>query len=98
MVRRWLWPAIGWLLLSGMLVACGNSNTLNPLAESNVLLAEQFAPGQTDQWVLEGDAEGQTAVINQRLVIQIDAPNTVQYATLAGQTFKDFVLEADALS
>jgi hypothetical protein len=49
-----------------------------------------------DNWLLEGDAVGRSLILNEQLVIQIDAPNTMQYATLNEPTFSDFVLEVDA--
>jgi len=83
----------GWLplLLLG-LIACAQ---INP-SGSDVLYREQFQPTQLTNWLLEGDGVGRSLIMNEQLVIQIDAPNTMQYATLNEPTFSDFVLEVDA--
>jgi hypothetical protein len=83
----------GWLpLLILGLIAC---TQINP-SGSDVLFREQFQPTQLSNWLLEGDAVGRSLILNEQLVIQIDAPNTMQYATLNDPTFSDFVLEVDA--
>ena len=59
-------------------------------------LREEFIPGHTGNWLLEGDEVSSTAVVSEQLVITVDAPNTMQYATYTDRTFDNFVLEVDA--
>jgi hypothetical protein len=80
------------LLLLGWLPACDQAG----LTGSDILFEEQFIPTQLTNWLLEGDSLGRSLILNEQLVIQIDAPNTMQYVTLAEPTFSDFVLELDA--
>jgi hypothetical protein len=83
----------GWLLaLLFWLPACGQSGSSN----GDLLFEDRFGPTQLTNWLLEGDAQGRTLIMNEQLVIQIDTPNTIQYATLIEPTFSDFVLEVDA--
>jgi hypothetical protein len=85
-----------------LLVACGGRSLLpagdvrtdatpDPAAD----VREEFIPGRTEKWQLEQDDVGSSAIVNEQLVITLAAPNTVQYATLDGRVFGDFVLEVD---
>ncbi len=97
--RRWLTVAALLLLLAG----CGGRPLLPDAtdpgapeaADPHEPLREEFIPGHIGNWLLEGDAIGTTDVVNEQLVITVDAPNTMQYATLTDRTFDDFVLEVD---
>ncbi|MFO7539253.1 MAG: family 16 glycoside hydrolase [Chloroflexota bacterium] len=80
------------LLLLCWLPACSYFGS----SDSDLLFQEQFAPTQITNWLLEGDAQGRTLIMNEQLVIQVDATNTMQYATLSEPTFSDFVLEVEA--
>jgi hypothetical protein len=60
------------------------------------LYRDDFAAGQTGNWFLEGDELGNTAIVNEQLVVTVKTANTMQFATLQQQTFSDFVLEIDA--
>lgn len=62
----------------------------------DVLFADDFSPGQEGEWQLEGDEQGQALLMDGQLLLEINVPNTVQYATLADPSFSDFVLEVDA--
>lgn len=97
---RWLLAVVVLLLLAGcggrpLLPGAGNPDAAGANAPSGPL-REEFVPGQTGNWLLEADDVGTTAVVNEQLVITIDAPNTMQYATLTDRAFDDFVLEVDA--
>jgi hypothetical protein len=83
----------GFLLLIWLccLPACGQGQR-----DDNILYQDQFAPTQLTNWLLEGDAQGRTMIMNEQLVIQVDAANTIQFATLQEPAFSDFVLEVDA--
>ncbi len=82
------------LLLSG-LAACG-ARAAPASSEMDVLYRDSFAPGETGPWMVEGDAQGRTAVLDERLIIQIDTPTTMQFATLPEPIFSDFVLQVEA--
>jgi hypothetical protein len=86
----------GWvcflLLLLCWLPACSQIQR----GDSDLLYQEQFSPTQLGNWLLEGDAQGSTILMNEQLVIQINAANTMQYATLQEPLFSDFVLEVEA--
>ena len=83
----------GFILLL-LLAACGGNGL--PGADQNLLFAESFAPGETGDWLIEGDAAGQTTLLNENLVIEIAEPNVMQFSTLATPGFTNFVLEVDA--
>lgn len=89
--RIWLWLVPFWA--AGWLAACSGDAAVAP--QVNVLFADSFAPGEMGEWQLEGDALGQTAVLDEQLVIEINQPNTLQFTTLTAPTFSDFVLEVD---
>lgn len=82
------------------LVACEEEPpaTAVPLVveDSGVLLAEEFAVGRTGNWYTEADDLGMTAVLNERMLIEVNAHNTIQYTTLQEQSFSNFVLEVEA--
>ncbi|HEX6385766.1 MAG TPA: family 16 glycoside hydrolase [Anaerolineae bacterium] len=85
------------LVLVGGVVGCSRA-TLQPVVEldPNVLYHDEFVAGETGEWQIEGDSAGQTAVINEQLIIELNAPHTLQFATLNNLTFANFVLEVDA--
>lgn len=56
---------------------------------------DTFVTGQSGDWQFEQDEAGSTGIVNEQLVITIAAPNTIQYATLAGREFSNFALEVD---
>ena len=89
---------VGWLWLLLLLVACGGSDGGKSVSidDENVLFHDEFIVGQTGEWQLEGDDIGRTAVIDEQLQIHVDAPGTLQYATLLNPSFGDFILEVDA--
>jgi hypothetical protein len=62
----------------------------------NVLFLDEFVAGQTGAWVLEGDAIGRTSILDERLLIEINEPNTLQFATLEEPIFTDFDLSVEA--
>lgn len=83
-------------LLVLFLVGCGGgeeqSDVARPQLDANTLFYDNFAPGQTGAWLLEQDEVGKTAVLNEQLIIEINAPNTVQYSALANELFDNFTL------
>jgi hypothetical protein len=63
---------------------------------SNELYRDAFVPGQSGDWLLEEDELGNTAIVNEQLVVTVKSQNTMQFATLESLQFSDFVLEVDA--
>lgn len=60
-----------------------------------VLFHDEFAPGGTGNWLIEGDAQGVVSVINEQLVIELNGPDLLQFSMLPDHTFDNFVLEVD---
>lgn len=65
------------------------------MSPDSVIYQSDFSPGRTNGWILEGDEHGSTAVVNEQLVVTVNAPNTLQYTTLTEIVFDDFVVEVD---
>ncbi|MFO7681558.1 MAG: hypothetical protein R6X34_16055 [Chloroflexota bacterium] len=80
-------------LLTVLLAACGSGGSSLP---TDIVFQDQFVPGESGEWLLEGDDVGRTAVIDQQLVISVNQPNTMQYAALAEPLFTNFSLEVEA--
>lgn len=91
-MRRFL----GLLGLLITITACGPSGGSANLDAPDVLFHDEFTAGSSGSWLLEGDELGQTAVINDTLHIEVNAANTLQYATLTDPLFDDFILDVDA--
>jgi hypothetical protein len=90
---------IGFLLLvvAGLLCsACSNVQVSLPGQGKEVIFQEEFVQGHTANWMLEGDGSGSAVIVPEQLLIELNAPNLVQYATLAEPIFDDFILEVDA--
>lgn len=85
-----------WLLLLVALSACAEEGAAPLTNEEGVLFFDQFTPGQTGDWLLEGDERGRASVADGRLLLEVDEPNTVQYATLAERRFTNFDLQVEA--
>lgn len=84
------------LLLVGLVTGCaGRNGTTEPLPETGLLFADQFVPGETGRWRIEGDAIAGSSLQNGRLVIAVDEAETVHYATLDNEFFTDFVLDVE---
>ncbi|MEM7111746.1 MAG: hypothetical protein AAF614_04890 [Chloroflexota bacterium] len=90
------------LLVIGLTLAgCDSNDAIESAAvapaalDPNTLFYDGFSPGQTGGWHLERDDMGQTAVFDDQLVISINAPNTLQYSSLANELFDDFELTVD---
>ncbi|MCP5099194.1 MAG: hypothetical protein GY943_26880 [Chloroflexi bacterium] len=87
---------VGCLLLMMPLVSCGASSDFGNIGfGEDVIFADTFAAGQMGDWVIEGDATGQIAIIDEHLVIEISEPNLIQYSALSAPTFNDFIAEVD---
>jgi hypothetical protein len=75
-------------------VACG-SEQAELLQEA--LFHDEFIPGQTGNWLVEGDEAGRAAVIGEQLLIEIDSPQLIHFSTLDDPSFTDFSVEADVM-
>jgi hypothetical protein len=75
---------------------CGMGAARPFVAGRDVLYADAFVPGQVGRWHTEADDLGKTTVEDEQLVIEVNAPNTLQFATLKEPVFDNFVLEVDA--
>jgi hypothetical protein len=86
------------LLFVGLLglVACADATGVPGASGVDVIYADGFVPGEMGNWVIEGDNAGQTAVINEQLVIALADNNIMQFSTLPDITFDNFILEVDA--
>ncbi len=91
---RWLGVA---LFLCGLVLAgcTGRGAAPGSIPEASVLFADQFIPGETGRWRIEGDQTAAAALRDERLTIAVDAAQTVHYATLDGEIFTDFVLDVE---
>lgn len=90
---------LGLLACGLLLTACAEMDVPLPLPVSgggNTLLREDFVLGRTANWQLEADDVGRTMIVPEQLVIEVNEPYTMQFASLAEPTFTDFVLEVDA--
>lgn len=94
-VVKTVWLCLCAAIAAIFLAGCGSRAAVDA-PPANVLYAESFTPGEMGEWQIEGDALGQTAVIDGQLLIEVNAPNTMQFSTLAAPAFTDFVLEVDA--
>jgi hypothetical protein len=81
--RGWLLLLSAWLLLA---VGC----------QPRTLLSDSFDANNPDRWWHEADAIGRSAITNGRLVIEIDQPDTMQFATLRQPLVRDFSAQVEA--
>lgn len=95
---RRVWLRLLFVLLPALagLAACADATGVPGAGGADVIYFDGFAPGEIGNWVIEGDNAGQTAVIDEQLVIQLADNNIMQFATLPDQTFDNFILEVDA--
>lgn len=76
-------------IVSGCTLISGRS------IEGQIIFEDRFRSGETGRWVTESDELGQSLVINEVMVIELDQPETIQYVALEEPGFGDFVLEVD---
>jgi hypothetical protein len=83
-----------WMVL--LVVACtGQNGTSAGIPDTGVLFADQFVPGETGRWLIEGDRVSAAALRNEQLTIAVNEAQTVHYATLDNEIFTDFVLDVE---
>ena len=90
---RWVVGLVGLLGLG--LVACSDATGVPGASGADVIFSDGFVPGEMGNWVMEGDNAGQTAVINEQLVIDLADNHMMQFTTLADPIFDNFILEVD---
>jgi hypothetical protein len=82
------------LLLTGGLSACVFGQSASPFGE-NVIFHDEFTLGQMADWQFEGDAQGRTTIVNEQLMVELNAPNLMQFSSLQEQSFADFILQVE---
>lgn len=82
-------------LLSILLAACSDMEVPLP-GQRKALFRDEFVLGHTGAWALESDETGSSIIVPEQLMIELNAPNLVQYSKLIEPTFSDFSLEVDA--
>jgi hypothetical protein len=78
------------------LAACADAAGVPGGQGADVIFSDGFVAGEMGNWLIEGDNLGQTAVINEQLIIELSDNNIMQFSTLADRTFDNFILEVDA--
>ncbi len=77
-----------------LLVACDALSL--PGSGGELIFSDSFSPGEGGRWRIEEDEAAWSALMGDQLVIGVNNAQTVQYATLDGESFRDFVLEVNA--
>ena len=95
-MKQGRWIASLLLFIIGWVAACSGGGSADIANDPDVLYQDNFAVGSTGPWEVEGDASGRTAVLDEQLTIEIDAPSTLQFVTLPEPIFSDFILSVDA--
>jgi len=80
-----------------LLAGCRSTTTSESSLPENTLFFDEFVVGQTGDWLTEGDDAAVTAVINERMLININEPQTMQFTTLNEPIFNNFTLDVDAV-
>jgi hypothetical protein len=60
------------------------------------LFHDEFVQGSTGNWLLESDELGSSVIVPEQMLIELNAPNVIQYTTLTEPAFSDFILEVEA--
>ncbi|HUS94118.1 MAG TPA: family 16 glycoside hydrolase [Patescibacteria group bacterium] len=82
------------LALLVFLVAC--SGPANPQAsDADILFEEAFDGQSSGSWRMEADESGTTSMTDGAMIIEISAPNMLQYTALVGSQFTEFDLGVD---
>ena len=88
------YPSLVILLLMALMCACDGVNVSLPGANVS-LYRDEFVQGFTGNWQLESDESGSAVIVPEQLMIELNAPNLVQYATLEEPDFSNFALEVE---
>jgi 3-keto-disaccharide hydrolase len=90
----WVFKGLIAAVLIATLGACSDMQINIPGVEKP-LYRDEFVIGQTGSWKLESDENGSTTIVPEQLLIEINNPDLVQYATLKDIQLSDFMLEVD---
>ena len=82
------------LVLILFLASCSDMQVNIP-GVSKPIFRDEFVLGETGSWLLENDESGATTIVPEQLLIEINNPQLVQYATLTEPALTDFSLEVD---
>lgn len=103
MAKKGTYTAYSLLMIfaSSVFIACGGGGESDSEQESrknsDLLYQDDFSPENVGRWQIEGDELGSIEVNNGQLVIDVAAPNTLQYSTLNEPQFADFDLEISGM-
>lgn len=64
--------------------------------QRKILVSDDFTQFDPQKWWVEEDSFGRTFVANGQLFVEINQPNTIQYATLRNLERADFSVQVDA--
>ena len=81
-------------IISLHLISCSDVQLSLPGANKPIF-REEFIMGETGSWLLESDETGSTTIVPEQLLIEVNNPQLVQYATLTEPALADFSLEVD---
>lgn len=90
----WLFLVAAVLVVSGCNSA--DSTTGQVQRDASILFSDDFSAGSGGDWFTEADDQGQTAVLNESMIVEIGQANTIQFTELREPIFDDFVLEVEA--
>jgi hypothetical protein len=79
-----------------ILGACGNETGPEAAEQADFIYEDDFSADQAGRWITEGDELGSTTLDGERLVIDINAANTLQYSALSEPDFSDIDLRVNA--
>lgn len=79
-----------------ILGACGGGTAQESADQEEYLFTDDFSADQAGRWITEADELGSTSLDGERLVIDINAPNTLQYSALDDPEFSDLDLRVNA--
>lgn len=93
-LKQLLYVVTAALVMGG--VACAQQPpAITAESPGQVLFSDQFIAGQTGRWLLEQDELTSAEISSEQLVLTVNEPNTIQFATLQEPIFSDFVVEVD---
>jgi hypothetical protein len=83
------------LVFLSFLVACSGP-AISPADNPDILFEDTFDGVSSGNWRTEADESGATSISDGAMVIEINAPNMLQYTTLLDEQFSEFDLGVDA--
>jgi len=84
---------LGFIILSFLVLSACNASP--EISLTDAIFHDEFVPGQTGNWLVEGDDLGRAAIIAEQLNIEVDAPQLIHYVTLDEPAFDDFIMQVD---